>query len=547
MCEVLRSSFEALFPSIEKAIKQADFVAIDTEFTGLVTDGQNRPSLFDTSEERYRKLRNSVTHLSVRQFGLSAFIKDKNSSGYEAHTYNFPLIPASFGPVDSCYIVQASSTEFLCRFNFDFNKCAYEGVPFLNDVQERLLCQSIDSGALFSGLERQFDESFIQSVCSTVAQWYVSSTVGQTLTLHKTHADAKLWNDFVIQTEVRKRFPEVWTMTDSFQNIAVMKVTPERRSELEEKAKVDREEEQEKLKQSLLGFTRVFRVLREYQKPLVGHNMLMDLLFLYDKFFQPLPADYNTFKRNLHDLFPRIYDTKHISFSMRKMLEAITGTFSTNLVQLYRILDSERATISTRFMPKVTHAKGFERYKSQDAPHEAGFDAFLCGYAFVRICHLLRFRDSTLDRGRASSACPFNMYLATMAPFCNRINIIRATINHIKLDGKDPPSLRPEKLIVRCRKRGRRLNIQQLAEWLSPYGTVDVRLLTPQSALVAAGNFSCAKAIMAAFKGHQHILVTKYRFWKHSQTAKIILWGGLLVSGGVCAWAVLSILKNSDS
>lgn len=486
-----------------------------------------------------------MTHLSVCQIGISAFIKDKNSNTYEAHTYNFPLFPAAFGPVDSHFVIQASSAGFLCRFNFDFHKWAYEGVPFLNDAQEKLLRQRIDSGALFTGLERHFDESFLQSLCSIVAQWYVSSSIGQTLTLHKSNADAKLWNDYVIQTEVRKRFPEVWTSTDSFQNIAVQRVTPEQRKELEVMVKMDKEVEQQKLKQSLLGFTRVFRVLREYQKPLVGHNMLMDLLFLYDKFFQPLPAEYSTFKRNLHDQFPRIFDTKHLSFSMKRLLEDTAGMFSTNLVQLYRILECERVTNCTLFMPKVIHAKGFVRYLSQDAPHEAGFDAYLCGYTFVRICHLLRFKDKS-HYAVSSNSCPFNMYLASVAPFCNCVNIIRATINHIRLDGADPPSLRPQKLFVRCRKRGQRLNIQQVAEWLSPYGTVDIHLLTPQTALVAAGNFTCARDILAAFKHHPHITVTKYRFWRHSQIGKILLWTGLFLSTGVCVWAVMSIFETSS-
>ena len=39
---------------------------------------------------------------------------------------------------------------------------------------------------------RQFDESFIQTLCSKVAQWYVSSKEGETLTLHKTNGKSSL-------------------------------------------------------------------------------------------------------------------------------------------------------------------------------------------------------------------------------------------------------------------------------------------------------------------------------------------------------------------
>ncbi|KAK7087349.1 poly(A)-specific ribonuclease PNLDC1-like [Littorina saxatilis] len=543
MCEVTRTSFEKLFPLIEKTIKQADFVAIDSEFTGLYVRDNDKPSLFDTSEERYKKMRNSVTRLTLCQIGISAFVKNKTDSVYEAHTFNFPLCSMAFGPIDPGFTWQASALEFLSRFSFDFNKCVYEGVSFLNDEQERQLCQSMESGALFSGVERQFDESFIQSLCSVVAQWYVSSKEGETYTLHKTQADAKLWCDYVIHSEIRRRFPLVWTVNDTFKNIAVEKVTAERRTELEERNKVDQEQEQEKLKQSMLGFTRVFRVLREYQKILVGHNMMMDLMFMYDKFFRPLPPKYATFKRDLHTVFPRIYDTKQMSFSMKKMLEDITGVFSTNLVQLHRILNSDKVVNSVLYTPSVSHATGLERYKDNDAPHEAGFDAYLCGFAFLRMCHLLHFRNTTKN---SMKHAPFRLYLESLAPQVNKVNMIRAMLNHIQLDGRDPPCLRPQQLYVRCRKRGQKLNSHQLAERLSVCGTVDIRLLSSSTALVVAGNFTCARAIMAKFNGHRVLSVSKYRYWRHSGVAKTVMWCGFLLSSGVCVWTVLSLFKDGD-
>ncbi|XP_025093055.1 pre-piRNA 3'-exonuclease trimmer-like isoform X2 [Pomacea canaliculata] len=455
-------------------------------------------------------------------------------------------MPVSFGSVDSCFVWQASSIQFLCQFNFDFNKFAYEGVPFLNEDQERELCQCISSGVLFSGLHRPLDESFIQSLCSMVATWYVSSSVGQTFTLHQQPSDGKLWNDFIIQTEIRKRFPEVWTSIDPFKNIAIERITPERRKELEMKRESDKERDQERLKQSLLGFTRVFRVMREYQKPLVGHNMLMDLLFLFDKFIHPLPIKYCSFKKQLHEIFPKIFDTKHMAFKTRKVLERIlrrdiNGPVS--LMQLCHILESGRVTNSVMHMPKISFAKGFDRYLSKDAPHEAGFDSYQSGIIFLRLCHIIKFGN---ERIITTCPCSFNMYLSAAAPYCNCINVIRATLNHISLDGRDPPITRPEHLFVTCRKRSQRLNIQQLAEWFSSYGTVDVQLKNSRTALVAAGNFSCAKAILTAFQGHHYIRVTRYHFWKHSPAAKLVLWSGLVLSGGICIWAFASLIKTDS-
>lgn len=39
-----------------------------------------------------------------------------------------------------------------------------------------------------------------------------------------------------------------------------------------------------------LGFTKIFRLLIQYKKPLVIHNGIMDLMYMYEKFYEPLPS-----------------------------------------------------------------------------------------------------------------------------------------------------------------------------------------------------------------------------------------------------------------
>jgi hypothetical protein len=61
-----------------------------------------------------------------------------------------------------------------------------------------------------------------------------------------------------------------------------------------------------------LGFTRVIDFLADLKKPLISHNGIMDLMFLYDKFYRPLPETQTEFKAGVNGLFPHIYDTKHM-------------------------------------------------------------------------------------------------------------------------------------------------------------------------------------------------------------------------------------------
>lgn len=61
-----------------------------------------------------------------------------------------------------------------------------------------------------------------------------------------------------------------------------------------------------------LGFTRIVTLLSDLKKPLISHNGIMDLMFLYDKFFRPLPDTQGEFKYAINSLFPHIFDTKHM-------------------------------------------------------------------------------------------------------------------------------------------------------------------------------------------------------------------------------------------
>ncbi len=61
-----------------------------------------------------------------------------------------------------------------------------------------------------------------------------------------------------------------------------------------------------------LGFTRVVDYIAKLKKPVISHNGILDLMFLYDKFYRPLPDTHGEFKAGINALFPHIYDTKHM-------------------------------------------------------------------------------------------------------------------------------------------------------------------------------------------------------------------------------------------
>lgn len=60
-----------------------------------------------------------------------------------------------------------------------------------------------------------------------------------------------------------------------------------------------------------IGFSQVVQKMAEVGKPVVGHNMMMDLCFLYQQFFKRMPKTYKEFAWSFTSEFlPTVYDTK---------------------------------------------------------------------------------------------------------------------------------------------------------------------------------------------------------------------------------------------
>ena len=60
-------------------------------------------------------------------------------------------------------------------------------------------------------------------------------------------------------------------------------------------------------------------IIHSFFQILVGHNLYLDLMLIYDKFIDHLPHTYKEYKEKLHASLPNIYDTKYISLQMRRV------------------------------------------------------------------------------------------------------------------------------------------------------------------------------------------------------------------------------------
>lgn len=62
------------------------------------------------------------------------------------------------------------------------------------------------------------------------------------------------------------------------------------------------------------GFTAVFEMMRDSNKPAIGHNLSFDLTFCLSSFAQSLPPSWPAYKQLVQRWFPAgVWDTKHLA------------------------------------------------------------------------------------------------------------------------------------------------------------------------------------------------------------------------------------------
>uniref|UniRef100_A0A8D0X9E9 Uncharacterized protein n=1 Tax=Sus scrofa TaxID=9823 RepID=A0A8D0X9E9_PIG len=428
-------------------------------------------------------------------------------SRYVAHSCNFFLFPTTFGILDSEFSFQASSVQFLNQYGFDYNKFLKNGIPYMNEEQEKKIRHNILTGNW--RVRSSLDKDQIKVVIDEVTRWLDLAEEGDWMTLPGITG----FQAFEVQLVLRKALPNIWTVLRD-QGVIVKKVSKQHRWYLENTS-CDREScWKEKILLSARGFSVFFQMLVKAQKPLVGHNMMMDLLHLHEKFFRPLPESYEDFKLNIHNLFPILIDTKNVTKDVWKELSFPRVS---NLSEVYEVLNSDLNPTKDSG-PVIIHASKCEKYVETKYPHEAAYDAFLCGSGEKPRCLSAPCPRSAVPIPEPS----FPLYLDVLAPYVNQVNLIRAGVPKINFSGPDHPSIRPPTLILRVR-RWPEVSEQQIYREFQNLCKFDVRRLTRSQFLLLTNKFKDARSILKEYRCHPTLQVSLYRYWRHSPDVTCLL------------------------
>ncbi|KAK1120281.1 hypothetical protein K0M31_012641 [Melipona bicolor] len=523
MEEVLHSNFETLYPQIKSAINNANFITIDAEFSGIYSEKCLKHSLFDTLNDRYETLKKNIQQFAIVQFGIGTFHHIPFENAYKTKCFNFYLFPKSVLLKNRKLSWQVTSLNFLCKHNFDFNKFLNDGICYLNEPDEKLLKDCLTKYDLANIVEHLlFEEEIELNECKNQISKWMARSEDIKLKLQVTNPTLQ----YILHKDLRNNYNNIWTTSDN-KSIIMLKV----KSDMQNFVSKQEDNLEEVLLNSLTEFSKIFKLLSSSKKFIVGHNMLLDLMFMHQQFYKPLPDSYIEFKNNIHTLFPEIYDTKFLSFELRKLYNTedrghLVPWELNSLSTLYEYFMAKGRFLSFN-SPKIILSQEFSVQKRY---HSAGWDAYFAGYIFVKMAHIFCVKKFGL--GVEERIVTHSELISSVKKFVNSVNISRSNEIYMKFGGDDPILSRPEWLHVKLKSPS--IDIKELIKKFSSFGTVDVMPFADRCFLVAVSNHNSAINILQSFKNDSEIQMIPYSRLKHRK--HIGLWSGAVLSGGLFIW-----------
>ncbi|CAD5115708.1 DgyrCDS4653 [Dimorphilus gyrociliatus] len=501
MCDITNSNFIELLPEIRRDIQESIALAIDCEFSGIYIKNVESTSLFDIAQDRYRKLREIAKAFEIIQAGVCC-LKEESPGIFTVTCYNFYTFPLTFNRLRRQFRVDSEALEFLTRNGFDMQKWM-NGISLMNDNEEELYWES----------NRRLSHS-VNTIFSMISEWVTNAKEGESITI----AERQEAFGEILHEEIRERFNNVWTYDSAQGYVQVIKKNKKDVRALKESINSEIETER------ILGFTTVFREMIAAKKPIIGHNCLADLIFLFEKCYKSLPNSLKLFKAELHELFPIIYDTKQISYRNVKTLKTYQIETTGGLIELHQSLVNAGDQLLNK--PRVRHTKN-KKYETELVLHEAGCDAYICCDVFLRLAHVLAQHDNALSK---VGPMRFIELLSSVKNCENRINLIQAKSDHLNIIGVEPSSRRPPHLYAKILRYGNRTSIEDLTKILGSYGFVNIRKIDANSATIATDSHRSARRICEAFRQSDDFIITIYDPYKHNKYLRGVLYAEKLDS-----------------
>ncbi|KAI0603216.1 ribonuclease H-like domain-containing protein [Biscogniauxia sp. FL1348] len=426
--DVNGSTFWQTVPRMLHAIRNARFVAIDVEMTGVSSPtGPYRRTI--STQDDYTRAKEAAEAHQVVEIGFTCCHYVEEASAYTTTSFNCsvsPLFPNSdFSSLLTRHLnrrfsVAATSFSFLRDNSLSLFKALESGVPYLRrDEQRRAEQLCSENSTTYSSPintqeldqpSRDFYEHCRQRLASmsqdpALEPILIANSYGDTLNpLQVRMVDQLIREDFpgFIAKKATTEGTSEYILVRRIKASDQIQAGAQGRANLEE---VDRLAGLRIIFEALTGgsfarhaqhqvatddgdnklvpqpyssyngnfdFDECEAALKKSRPILIGHNIFYDLVFIYNTFFGALPDKVDDFLLRAHELFPRLVDTKYMHTRGHHMMHP-----HMSLEELHQLYRNEQ-------FPYVSRPAAF-----QGLAHHAGHDSALTMNLFLKQAYSL--------------------------------------------------------------------------------------------------------------------------------------------------------------
>ncbi|KAJ4314335.1 hypothetical protein N0V94_006495 [Neodidymelliopsis sp. IMI 364377] len=429
--EVDASSFPYHLLGLFIHISEADFVSFDLELSGIPSRLPNKPPRAAgrlTLADRYAETKAGADRYQILQVGLTCAKFDYLEKKYLLRPYNINISPLLDERLDfeREISLQSGACTFLLNNGFDLGAPFAKGVQYLSREEatraKKLAYDRIDKVNPTPDLQLKDTDTqsldFVRRCRDAITAWQKSTSTSLEVTsftgLSSSNGVCAIsrFEKRLVHQLVRAEFPSAVAIgrTDC---IRIVDFDPVREADNTRRIKSRVNEQIARqtgfrwvfealvsgeidgdalyIARSAAGvdgrdrFDRAIERLRKRKPVLVGHNMFTDIVYLYRTFVGPLPDTLDEFLALLHELFPKIVDTKYLATHDEGDLNA-----SPTLEEIAKSLQNQP-------LPNIATHEDHSKYNEKEAFHEAGYDSLLTATIMLRLSAKLGAERSGQD------------------------------------------------------------------------------------------------------------------------------------------------------
>ena len=431
--EVTKHNFEVIFPKFVDLLASCEFYTIDLEMTGINlkkpvaehADPKTCPLNAPVGEVIFPNKDAAARHYTIVQLGIALFhqidpdekpsrpwgggaaggdntpvpkpvvFDDDDDDGaaspgpdvptatesqlgaYKVRSFNFYLFPSI--ETDRDVTMSAETVAgFLTNHGMDFNKWISNGIGYVTAEEaaairaKRLGDSSMEELEDYAKTDTQFANFMLQV---------------KKLALDRTSNTTIDFPYFASQVVLQRA-------TKLLQLLGLKKTSVEQGGKKRYKVSVihgmDPSNEEADSRERSLGAYKLWEQLLYYKKPMIAHNCLSDVLFLYNAFNSTPLKNYEDFKKIFHRMFPVVFDTRCL----------VTLPEIGHDAEIVHNLEGQYKFFCERHKSKCPAIKfdlGFEHFHpailssplGAHAAHDAAYDAYMTGCLFLALQHRL--------------------------------------------------------------------------------------------------------------------------------------------------------------